>query len=67
MVSATDPVAAGFVDSLARPGGNITGVVRLIRELSSKRLELLKEAVPRISRVGVCRCGRPHVLRGGLR
>src|SRR6266496_2431303 len=53
MVSATDPVAAGFVDSLARPGGNITGVVRLIRELSSKRLELLKEAVPRISRVGV--------------
>jgi len=35
MVSATDPVATGFVDSLARPGGNITGVVRLIRELSS--------------------------------
>jgi putative tryptophan/tyrosine transport system substrate-binding protein len=53
MVSATDPVAAGFVDSLARPGGNITGVVRLTRELSRKRLELLKEAVPRISRVGV--------------
>jgi putative ABC transport system substrate-binding protein len=38
---------------LARPGGNITGVVRLTRELSGKRLELLKEAVPRISRVGV--------------
>jgi putative ABC transport system substrate-binding protein len=38
---------------LARPGGNITGVVRLIRELSGKRLELLKEAVPRISRIGV--------------
>jgi putative ABC transport system substrate-binding protein len=53
MVSPTDPVAAGFVDSLARPGGNITGVVRLIRELSGKRLELLKEAVPRISRIGV--------------
>src|SRR6266436_9836384 len=53
MVSATDPVAAGFVDSLARPGGNITGVVRFTRELSGKRLELLKEAVPRISRVGV--------------
>jgi putative tryptophan/tyrosine transport system substrate-binding protein len=53
MVSATDPVAAGFVDSLARPGGNITGVVRLTRELSGKRLELLKEAVPRISRVAV--------------
>jgi len=53
MVSPTDPVAAGFVDSLARPGGNITGVVRLSRELSGKRLELLKEAVPRISRIGV--------------
>jgi putative tryptophan/tyrosine transport system substrate-binding protein len=53
MVSPTDPVAAGFVDSLARPGGNITGVVRFTRELSGKRLELLKEAVPRISRVGV--------------
>ena len=53
MASTTDPVAAGFVDSLARPGGNITGVVRLTRELSGKRLELLKEAVPRISRVGV--------------
>ena len=53
MVSATDPVAAGFVETLARPGGNITGVVRLTRELSGKRLELLKEAAPRISRVGV--------------
>src|SRR5262245_55151592 len=53
IVSAIDPVAAGFVESLARPGGNITGVVRLTRELSRKRLELLKEAVPRISRVGV--------------
>ena len=53
MASPTDPVAAGFVDSLARPGGNITGVVRLTRELSGKRLELLKEAVPRISHVGV--------------
>ena len=53
MVSATDPVAAGFVETLARPGGNITGVVSLTRELSGKRLELLKEAAPRISRVGV--------------
>ena len=53
IASPTDPVAAGFIDSLARPGGNITGVVRLTRELSGKRLELLKEAVPRISRVGV--------------
>ena len=43
----------GIVDSLARPGGNITGLTRLTRELSGKRLELLKEAVPGISRVGV--------------
>src|SRR5215510_1214126 len=53
MVSPTDPVAAGFVASLARPGGNITGVARLTRELSRKRLELFKEAVPKISRAGV--------------
>ena len=52
MVTTQDPVAAGFVDSLARPGGNITGVTTLQRELSGKRLELLKEAVPGISRVG---------------
>jgi len=48
-----DPVATGIVDSLARPGGNITGLSTLARELSGKRLELLKEAVPRMSRVGV--------------
>jgi putative ABC transport system substrate-binding protein len=53
MVVVLDPVATGIVDSLARPGGNITGVSTLNRELSGKRLELLKEAVPRISRVGV--------------
>ena len=53
MVIATDPVATGLVDSLARPGGNVTGLTRLTRELSGKRLELLKEAVPGISRVGV--------------
>jgi ABC-type uncharacterized transport system substrate-binding protein len=52
MVTSQDPVATGLVDSLARPGGNITGLTRLTRELSGKRLELLKEAVPGISRVG---------------
>lgn len=46
-----DPVTAGFIDSLARPGANITGVTTLQRELSGKRLELLKEVVPGISRV----------------
>lgn len=53
MVTTIDPVAGGLIDSLARPGGNITGVTRLAYELSDKRLELLKEAVPTISRVGV--------------
>jgi putative ABC transport system substrate-binding protein len=53
MMINADPVAAGIVDSLARPGGNITGLTRLSRELGGKRLELLKEAVPRITRVGV--------------
>jgi putative tryptophan/tyrosine transport system substrate-binding protein len=53
IITAQDPVAAGLVDSLARPGGNITGLTRLTRELSGKRLELLKEVIPGISRVGV--------------
>ena len=53
MVTPDDPVATGIIDSLARPGGNITGLTYLGRELSGKRLELLKEAVPRISPVGV--------------
>ena len=52
MVTTQDPVATGLIDSLARPGGNVTGLTRLTRELSGKRLELLKEAVPGISRVG---------------
>jgi ABC-type uncharacterized transport system substrate-binding protein len=52
MVTTQDPVAAGFIDSLARPGGNITGLTRLTRELSGKRLELLKEVLPGTSRVG---------------
>jgi putative tryptophan/tyrosine transport system substrate-binding protein len=53
MVSNLDPVASGLVDSLARPGGNITGISRLTRELSGKRLELLTEVVPGIARVGI--------------
>ena len=53
MVTPADPVAAGFIDSLAHPGGNITGITRLTRALSGKRLELLKEAVPGASRVGI--------------
>jgi putative ABC transport system substrate-binding protein len=48
-----DPVVNGFVASLARPGGNITGLSALFPELSGKRLELLKEVVPRLSRMAV--------------
>ena len=47
-----DPVASGLVESLARPGGNVTGLTNLAPDLSGKRLELLKEAVPRMTRVG---------------
>jgi putative ABC transport system substrate-binding protein len=53
IVTQSDPVAEKLVDSLARPWGNITGLTRLTNELSGKRLELLKEAVPGISRVGI--------------
>jgi putative tryptophan/tyrosine transport system substrate-binding protein len=49
----SDPVKAGFVESLARPGSNITGLTSLNTELSEKRLELLKESVPKLSRVAV--------------
>ena len=53
MITSADPVASGLIESLARPGANITGTTRLVRELSSKRLELLKEVVPSISRIGI--------------
>jgi putative ABC transport system substrate-binding protein len=55
MVTNEDPVATRLIDSLARPGGNITGIATLQRELGGKRLELLTEAVPRILRIGVLR------------
>jgi putative tryptophan/tyrosine transport system substrate-binding protein len=55
MVTGIDPVATGLVDSLARPGGNITVLATLAQDLSGKRLELLREVVPRLSRVGVLR------------
>jgi putative ABC transport system substrate-binding protein len=53
MMQVGDPVGSGFVASLARPGRNITGWSSLAPELNGKRLELLKEIVPRLSRVAV--------------
>src|SRR5207249_9502893 len=52
-VGVADPVAAGLVDSLARPGGNVTGFTNIAPVLAGKRLELLKETVPNLSRVAV--------------
>jgi putative ABC transport system substrate-binding protein len=53
MASPADPVTAGLVESLARPGGNITGLSQMAPEMAGKRLELLKEIVPTLSRVAV--------------
>jgi putative ABC transport system substrate-binding protein len=53
MVTTQDPVATGLIDTLARPGGTITGVTTLTRDLSGKRLELLKEIVPKMPRIAV--------------
>ncbi|MBI2491568.1 MAG: ABC transporter substrate-binding protein [Candidatus Rokubacteria bacterium] len=53
MISGGDPVGAGFVASLAHPGGNVTGVASLIPDINPKMLSLLKEAVPRATRIGV--------------
>jgi putative ABC transport system substrate-binding protein len=53
MISSVDPVAAGYVESFAHPGGNITGLAWLNRDVSAKRVEFLKELLPKMSRVGV--------------
>ena len=55
MANAGDPVGAGLVASLARPGGNVTGLSGLAPELNTKRLEILKDAVPKLARVGLLR------------
>ena len=71
MTQDPDPVGNGFVASLARPGGNITGLSTLAPELSGKRLELLKEIVPKLSRVAVFGTstipGNAKVKRDGTR
>ena len=63
MANSTDPVGIGFVGSLARPGGNVTGLSSTSPELSGKRLELLREALPGLSRVAIV--WNPDV-RGGV-
>ncbi len=55
MASVGDPVGAGLVASLARPGGNVTGFSSLALDLNTKRLEILKDAVPKLARVGLLR------------
>jgi ABC-type uncharacterized transport system substrate-binding protein len=60
VTSSEDPVARGFVAGLPRPGGNITGLTNLTAELAGKRLELLKEVIPGLSRVAVLLAPPPH-------
>jgi putative ABC transport system substrate-binding protein len=55
MVGVGDPIGSGFVTSLARPGGNITGVSNLVRDVTGKRVELLAQALPGVSRLAVFR------------
>jgi len=64
MGTGSDPVEAGLVESLARPGGNVTGITNLTIELGGKRLEMLKEAVPKVARIAVL---YDPVTPGGVR
>ena len=64
MGTGSDPVEAGLVESLARPGGNVTGITNLAIELGDKRLEMLKEAVPKVARIAVL---YDPVTPGGVR
>jgi putative tryptophan/tyrosine transport system substrate-binding protein len=63
MINPPDPVGLGLVVSLARPGGNVTGLASLAPELNTKRLEILKDAVPKLARVGLLR--RPEGVNVG--
>ena len=63
MTNAGDPVGAGLVASLARPGGNVTGLSSLGPELNTKRLEILKDAVPKLARVGLLRPSGASIAR----
>lgn len=67
MAQDNDPVGSGFIDSLAKPGGNITGLANLTTELSGKQLETLREVLPKLSRLAVLRDltepGNPQAVR----
>ncbi len=67
MRTGTDPVRRGFVDSLAHPGGNITGMISLNSGLNAKRLELLAETVPGVKRIAVLTASRRFAAREGRR
>jgi putative ABC transport system substrate-binding protein len=67
MATGTDPVGIGLIASLSRPGGNITGVTTVSAELGGKRLELLQEVVPRLSRVAVLRDSRAGAVELALK
>ena len=62
MTTSPDPVGEGLVASLARPGGNVTGLSGLGTELNTKRLEILKDAIPKLARVGLLRPSADSVL-----
>jgi putative tryptophan/tyrosine transport system substrate-binding protein len=64
MLTSLDAVELGYVASLARPGGNVTGVTSMTSELSRKRLELLTEAAPKISRIAILQCKGINVEQG---
>ena len=66
MPAASDPVGSGFIASLARPGGNITGMSAMILELEGKRLELLREVAPRVSRVAFLTYGTDLTAQRGI-
>src|SRR5262249_17426520 len=66
MIAIGDPVRAGFVRSLARPGGNITGNTLLGTEMAAKRVQLLKEFVPGVSRVAFLWNPRHHAFCGKM-
>jgi len=67
MPGASDPVGSGFIVSLARPGGNITGMSAMILELEGKRLELLREVAPRVGRVAFLTYGTDLTAQRGIK